>query len=231
MVCITVRCIPICCQYSLKGFLKIKTKLFSPVRIQRSEMNKLFFCFLIFYCSTLSAQQLVFDMSVFGFTFGKMVVTKTTEDDSTELYTLHAKGKTDFLWMKREDETTYEVRFRNGKLLSSHYKQIESGVTKHWTKVLFDGQKYQVDSYRGKRNFTEAPDYSVLSLYFNPHQNRGKIFYEAESDFTNLNYGDDDEVEIKGSDGSRTIYHFKNGKVSEIVVHISIATVRMKRIN
>ena len=46
--------------------------------------------------------------------------------------------------MKREDETNYEVRFRNGKLFSSIYVQIESGVTKHWTNILFDGADVKV---------------------------------------------------------------------------------------
>lgn len=169
-------------------------------------------------------------MSVFGFTFGKMVVTKIRENDSTELYTLNASGKTNFLWMKREDQTLLEVRYRNGKLLSSSYVQIESGVTKHWTKIHFDGLKYLVDSYRGKRSFSEVPDYSVLSLYFNPINKRSRIFFEAESDFVALKYKEENAVELKATDGSKTIYHFRNGKIDDIEVHISIATVHMQRI-
>lgn len=192
--------------------------------------HPLILSFLLLCSGVVSAQEIVFEMSVFGFTFGKMVVTKTSENDSTELYTLRAKGKTNFLWMKREDETIYEVRYRHGKLLSSSYLQIETGITKHWTKVQFDGHQYVVDSYRGKRSFTQAPDYSVLSLYFNPLNRRSKIFYEAESDFIPLKYKDENTVELKGSDGSKTIYHFSNGTIKDIEVHISIATVHMKRI-
>lgn len=48
--------------------------------------------------------------------------------------------------MKREDETIYEVRYRNGKLFSSKHQQIESGVLKEWTNIIYDGKKYQVFS-------------------------------------------------------------------------------------
>ncbi len=194
-------------------------------------MNKTILFFLLLCSSAVSAEEIVFSMSVFGFTFGKMVVTKTKENDSTELYTLNAKGKTNFLWMKREDETRYEVRYRNDKLLTSSYIQIESGVTKHWTNISFDGKKYLVDSYRGKRTFNEVPDYSVLTLYFKQPVKRSQVFYEAESHFIDLKYKEANTVEMKADDGSRTVYYFTNGKLNEIEIHLSIANVHMNRIN
>ncbi len=194
-------------------------------------MNKPFLFLLLLLSLHASAEELVYEMSVFGFTFGKMVVTKNKIDDSTEVYTLNAKGKTNFLWMKREDETRYEVRYRNGKLLSSTYIQIESGVIKHWTNITFDGTKYLVDSYRGKRTFTEIPDYSVLTLYFKQPVKRTQVFYEAESHFIDLKYKEDNVVEMKADDGSRTVYYFTNGKLNEIEIHLSIANVHMNRIN
>lgn len=193
-------------------------------------MNNFFSIVFMLLATSVSAEEIVFNMSVFGFTFGRMVVTKTVENDSTEVYTLNAKGKTSFLWMKREDETRYVVRYRNGKLFSSDYVQIESGVTKNWTKISFDGKKYQLDSHRGKRTFTEAPDYSVLALYFAPPGKRTKVFHEAEGNFIDLKKKEDNTVETK-TDESRTVYRFKNGKLNELVVHLSIATVIMQRVN
>jgi hypothetical protein len=193
-------------------------------------MNKVLSVIFILVIRTVSAQEITFNMSVFGFTFGKMVVTKTAENDSTTVYTLNAKGKTSFLWMKREDETRYEVRYRNGKLYSSDYVQIESGVTKKWTKIIFDGKKYLVDSQRGKRTFTEAPDYSVLALYFITPGKRTKVFHEAEGNYVDLKSKEDNTVETK-TDESRTVYRFKDGKLNELVVHLSIATVNMQRVN
>lgn len=194
-------------------------------------MQKYCFVFFFFFSVCVSAQQVVYDMSVLGFSFGEMVVTRTIENDSTELYTLNAKGKTNFLWMKREDETIYQVRFRNGKLLSSTHKQMESGVTSQWTKMLFDGKTLHVDSYKGKKSFTGSPDFSVLQMYFKPLQNRAKVFHEAESEYVNLVYRKDGTVEMKIANGSKTIYRFANGKIAEMEVHLPIATVHMKLLN
>jgi hypothetical protein len=69
-----------------------------------------------------------------------------------------------------------------------------------------------------------------MTLYFNSHKNVRRIFYEAESDFSELKHTDDNTVEIKSSDGNRSIYRFKNGVMDEMEFHISIATVVMKRI-
>lgn len=193
-------------------------------------MNKLVLHVLLFICGPVFSQQVAFDMSAFGITFGKMTVTKTHENDSTELYTLHAKGYLKILWMERNDETRYEVRYRHGHLLSSSYRQMESGTTKKWTIVNYDGRQYNVDSYRGKRNFTEKPAYSILLLYFSNPQNINRIFYEAESDFTDVKHPDANTTEIKSSDGNRSVYHFLNGVLKEMEFHISIATVYMKKI-
>lgn len=194
-------------------------------------MNKLLLGVLLFCACTVSAEEIVFDMSVFGYTFGRMVVTKINENDSTILYSLKAKGKTSFLWMKREDETRYEVRYRNGKLLSSDYIQIESGVTKRWTKINFDGRKYLVESSKGTKTFTTVPDYSVLALYFKHPDKRTKVFYEAESNYLDIKYKEVNTLETKAADGSRTIYYFRNGQLNELEVHLPIATVHMQRVN
>lgn len=185
------------------------------------------------FCVALAAssQKMVYDLSVFGFTFGKMEVQHTVENDSTELYTLHAKGKTNFLWMKREDENTLYVRFRNGKLWTSNSTHIESGVITKWNKMFFDGKLLHVDSYKGKKSFLGAPDYSFLMMYFKPLLMRTRIFHESESDFVNLDYRKDGTVEMKISDGSRTVFHFLNGKIAEMEVHLAIATVHMKLVN
>ncbi|MES2620020.1 MAG: DUF6134 family protein [Bacteroidota bacterium] len=197
----------------------------------QSSMRWVFLVFTWGFCNATFAQKIVYDMSAFGIHFGKMTVIKTKEDDSTDLYTLDANGYLKVLWMERKDQTLYEVRYRNGKLISSSYTQIETGKVGKWTKVHFDGTKYMVDSYRGKRSFIEAPAFSIMTLYFNNPKNIHRIFYEAESDFTEMKHPDENTVEIKSSDGNRSIYHFLNGVMNKMEFHISIATVHMKRIN
>lgn len=192
-------------------------------------MNRLLLCVFVCLCNWLYGQKLVYEMSAFGIKFGTMTVTKTAENDSTDLYTLHAKGYLKVLWMERNDETKYTVRYRHGKLISSNYTQVESGVTKKWTNIAFNGTHYVVDSYKGKRVFTEAPVYSILSLYFSSPAGINRIFYEAEANYAKVKHTAN-AVEIQSNDGNRSIYKYVNGALQEMEFHISIATVYMKRI-
>lgn len=170
-------------------------------------------------------------MSAFGIHFGTMTVTRVQENDTTVSYKLFAKGYLKFLGMERNDETHNEVIYKNEKLFSSCYKQIESGELKKWTTIKFDGKHYQVDSYKGKRSFIEAPAFSVLSMYFMLPKNLSRIFDESECNYCNIKYQDENTIEIKNSEGNRSVYHYTKGVLTEMEFHISIATVHMKKIS
>ncbi len=192
-------------------------------------MKRLYvFILLSVICRALSAQTIVYEMTVLGSKFGKMVVSRRMQD-SIELYTLDAKGKATILWMDFENETIQEVRYKGGKLISSSYKEIENGKTKKWNKVSYDGRQYQVESYAGRRSFNEVPQYSVISLYFVDPQQRARIFHEAEASYTGLKRIDANTLEIKNADGSRSVYRYDQGKLNTMEFHLAIATVYMKR--
>jgi hypothetical protein len=176
------------------------------------------------------AEEITFEMSVWGFKFGQMTVTKTVENDSTEIYTMNASGKVNFLWMKKSGSTNYKIRFVNGQMVSSSYIRTVNGETDYWNEVAFDGQKYIVESNQGNRVFTEIADYSVLKLYFNPTTEHKRIYCEAESEFSTLSPSKDDGFELNCTDGSRTSYHLKNGLVNSIEIHAALTTIKMKRV-
>lgn len=186
---------------------------------------------LCFGLSTLShAQQVTFEMSAFGIDFGKMTVTKTRDNDSTETYTLKAKGYLKVLWMERDDETRNTVKFQNGNLLSSSYTQMESGVTTKWNTVSFDGKRYTVNSDQGKYFLTETPHFSVLKLYFHKPESITRIFSEAEGGFIPLKQVNDNTFEIKNSKGDKSIYYYKNGVIDKLEFYTSVAKVSMKKL-
>ena len=189
------------------------------------------FISILLLSNHITAEEITFDMSVWGFTFGQMVVTKTVENDSTEVYTLNANGKVNFLWMKKEGSTSYEVRFRNGQMLSSSYSRTVNGETDYWNEVAFDGEKYLVESSKGSRSFTEIPSYTVLALYFNPTVDHERIYCEAESEFSSVTSRDQKGFELSCTDGSRTSYRLKNGEIDMLEIHASLANVKMKRVN
>lgn len=194
-------------------------------------MSKFPLIFILLSGNQIFAEQIVYKMSLLGYTFGEMVVTKTVENDSTEFYTLKAKGNFNFLWIKRVGETDYQVRYQNGKLISSNYKRVENGEIIEWTEILFDGEKYQVNSHKGNSSFTDVPDYSVLKLYFGQKPDRDRIFCEAGSEFSILSEKKSNELEVSCSDGSHSTYHVKDGGVHLVEIRGTFGTVKMKRVD
>lgn len=184
--------------------------------------------FLLLNCQ-LYAQTLTFDMSAFGVKFGKMIITRTKENDSTELYSLNAKGYLKVLWMERNDETRQEVRFRNGVLLSSNFTEMESGKVKRWSKIHYDGKHYHIESNTGKRTFSQLPSFTILKMYYNKPAALQQVFYEPEGQFIALKYPDANTIELKTPEGNKNIYRFEKGQLKEMEFHISIATVYARR--
>lgn len=193
-------------------------------------MKTTFFCFLMLLGGHLFAQKITFEMTAFGINFGQMTVTRTIENDSTELYTLKAKGYLKVLWMERDDETHNSVRFQNGRLISSNFKQLESKELTKWNTVSFDGKRYIVDSNQGKYFLAETPEFSVLKLYFMHPKSITRVFSEAEGGFVNLKHVNENTVEMKNAKGDRSVYFYKNGAIEKLEFHTSIAKVNMKRI-
>jgi uncharacterized protein DUF6134 len=172
-----------------------------------------------------------FKILLFGDSVGHLNVSKEIKEDGSEVYVFDSHSKAKILWILHEDVTHYEVVYKGGKLISSKFKEIENGEVKRWTNCSFDGKQYNVDSYKGKWTFTEAPMFSIATLYFSSMQNVKRIFYEAEGDFSEVQHTDNNTWEFKSSDGNRNIYHYVNGKAQNMEFHVSIATVKMIRLN
>lgn len=169
-------------------------------------------------------------MLLFSDKIGTMTITRELKPDSTEVYSLMTDSKARFLWIDYVNYTRYDVIYRNGKLVSSVHRETENGKVKRWTNVKWDGTKYIVDSYKGKRSFTQAPEYSIVTIYFKDIKNVNKIFYEAEADFSEMKKSNEPETwEFKSSDGNRNIYHFINGKIQSMEFHVSVVTIKMIR--
>lgn len=185
-------------------------------------------------CVSLSAysQTVTFEMTALGINFGQMSITKTHENDSTDLYTLRAKGLLNLLVTQIDEETRNYVRFRNGNLWQSSYTQLESGKTTYWNTITYDGKTYVVESSKGKRTFSEIPSFSVLMLYFKqPASSMTRIFSEAEANYITLTHVDANTLEMKGSGKSgRSLFYYKNGKIDRLEFYTSVAKVNMKKI-
>lgn len=195
-------------------------------------MRILFLFLLIAICpKTFAAETITYDMFLWGDKIGTMTVTKTDRDDGSELYVLDSKLKAKVLWIVRENTSHMETVFKHGKMISCYQKEIENGKVKRWNRVTFDGITYSVDGYKGKRTFTEAPVLSVAPLYFKGLGGATRLFHEAEAEFCAIEKVDNETWQFKVSDGSRNVYHFKNGLPVSLEFHVSIATVKLVRVN
>lgn len=186
---------------------------------------------LIFLTHFAFAQQHTFQMSAFGIDFGKLTVTRTQENDSTELYSLHAKGFLKVILWERRDETKNTARYQNGKLVSSDYTQMETDRITQWNKVKYDGNKYAVESRSGKKVFVKRPTFSVLKLYFENPKSLTEIFSEAEADYIPLRHIDKNTIEIKNKNGGKGIYYYENGTVHKMEFYTALAKVNAKKLN
>jgi hypothetical protein len=171
-------------------------------------------------------------MSVFGFKFGEMVLTRTVVNDSIERYTLNAKGKTDFLWMKREEESIFNVEYRNGKLFSSDYEYLNKGEVEKWSTIRLVGNEYVVKSNEGDKTFNDPLDYSLIKLYFEPNAERSTVFCEEDCTYAEMIPDKkNNKLLIECQDGSRSTYHVKDGRVEAMEIHLAVATVKLTRVN
>lgn len=194
-------------------------------------MQKAYFIFLFFWCGSVSAQTISFDITVFGSTVGRMKVAHLREVDGSDIYTIESNSQARILWITKTYHSKFEVRYKDGKMIYASHLETENNKVKRWSKVVFDGKKYEVDSDKGKRSFTESPAYTDLSLFFDDYKKVNRVFYLPEADFNNITHVDDNTVEFKSSDGHRNVYFFEKGIIKQMEFHLALATVYMKRVN
>ena len=178
-----------------------------------------------------ASEVLRFKVLLFGDSVGYLTVSKETRADGSAFYLLNSYSKAKILWIVHENTTHYEVVYKDGKLFSSKFKEIEKGELKRWNNVTWDGKQYNVDGYKGKHTLNETPTFSIVSLFFSNAQNVKKLFYEAEADFSDVEHPESNTLEFKSSDGNRNVYHYVNGRANSMEFHVSIASVKMVKIN
>jgi hypothetical protein len=195
-------------------------------------MQKLISALLFLFFSLHSgAQTLVFKMMLFSDSVGVSAISKTHEANGIDIYTLDSRIQAKILWITRTNHTHYESKFKNGKLVSATYYEINNGKKDKWSNIEFDGKVYQAETNHGKSTFMEAPTHSVGSLYCDPYDpSRKRFFYEPEAQYVELSFPAPNTITFKSPDGNKNVFHFKNGQVNDAEFHTTLATVYLKRI-
>jgi hypothetical protein len=191
------------------------------------------FYFLLFLSLGFKAAEprvLKFTIYLFGDSIGSMTITRYFLPDGMERYIIKSASSAKILWVTRDNYSDYEFTYKNGRLLSTTYRETEGGKVTRWGNMKFDGAKYIVNSYRGNFSFTEVPQYSIVSIYFGNMRSARRLYYDTEAEFVKVEHPDDNTVEFKTSDGHRNVYHYVKGELDHLEVHVSIATVKMIRV-
>lgn len=178
------------------------------------------------------AERIVFEMSMLGYTFGEMVLTKTLVNDSVEVYSLRSKGEANTFWMNRKGESFLDVEYRNGKLHASEYRYLNHGELEKWTKTKRDSTGYVSTTSEGEMVFEESPRYSLIKLYFEPRLDGDSIFCEEDGSYATIKHNADKGIfDVRCQDGSRSTYHVKDGMVEMMEIHLGMANVKLKRVS
>lgn len=199
----------------------------------RNFIRYFLFSFLLFLSLGFKAAEpraMKFTIYLFGDSIGSMTITRQFLSDGMERYIIKSASSAKILWVKRDNYSDYEFTCKNGSLLSTTYKETEGGKVTRWGNMKFDGTKYIVNNYRGTFSFTEVPQYSIVSIYFGDMRLARRRYYDTEAEFVNVDHPDENTIEFKTSDGHRNVYHYINGQLHHLEVHVSIATVKMVRV-
>lgn len=198
------------------------------------NLIRFFLCsFFLFHSLSFKAAEpnvMKFTIYLFGDSIGSMTITRYFLPDGMERYIIKSASSAKILWVTRDNYSDYEFTYKNGRLLSTAYRETEGGKVTRWGNMKFDGTKYIVNNYRGNFSFTEVPQYSIVSIYFGNMRSARRLYYDTEAEFVKVEHPDDNTVEFKTSDGHRNVYHYVKGELDHLEVHVSIVTVKMIRV-
>jgi hypothetical protein len=190
-----------------------------------------FLLLVLSYSTVIATEVMKFDIQLFGDKIGEMTITKEVKPNGEEYYLIESYSKAKILWITRYNKSHYEFTFKEGKLIATQFTEEEGGKLSRWGNMKWDGKQYVVSNHKGKKTFTKPPIHSIPSIYFTDGKKIKRIYYDSEAEFVNVEHPDENTLEFKTSDGHRNVYHYINGKLHHLEVHISIATVKMVRVN
>lgn len=191
----------------------------------------LVFIVLISTMNSAYADRIVFEMRAFGMKVGTMEIERSFPNDSTELYYLKADGNIDTWWMKRTEKSVYNIRYVNGTLISSDYESHKNGELVRWNRIKWNGSGYNVQSSDGEFTIRDTIDHSIVKMYFEPRTDVRKVFCEEDMSFSSVQTENGkSEMEIRCTEGNRSTYYLEAGVVRSVDVHLTVGTVKMKRI-
>jgi len=126
-------------------------------------------------------------------------------------------------------EYLFNTTFTNGLFSKANTKNTANGNVQEYSKVHWDGTKYQTEVNEEKKTVRLArANYTSLSLYYEEPKNRKTVFSERFAVYCPLRYLGNQTYELSLPNGRKNQYRYKNGRCVEITANTALATLKFK---
>ena len=175
-----------------------------------------------------ATESIQWDILLWGNKIGRLTGTHRLQENGLEVYEMSSESRAKIMWIDKEVSSHLEVVMKDGRMVSSVYKEIEDGKLKSWYNIKPNGNGYQADGHKGPKNIQTAVLFPLCAIYFKELTKAAKGFDEAGADFVDLEPAGPGCWEYKAN-GGRYVVYTQNGRATKIDVHTSIVKVVMEK--
>jgi hypothetical protein len=180
-----------------------------------TPLKPLFTLLLVIFFVAISAQKHLYDVQLLGKSIGSMQIERVDKGNGEIEIKLKSTSEVNIFFTKKSSDLTYDVVYKNGKLLSSYCKNVKDDVTEVVT-VVWDGMKYMIKKGAEALEYERPIDFSALLLYYNEPIGRTRIFSERIGQFCTFVKLAEGVYQCKMENGVSNTYHYKNGVMTEL---------------
>jgi hypothetical protein len=177
-------------------------------------------------CITIFAQKHVYDVELFGKKIGTAVIERIDKGNGETEYKMNSNTHVNILFTAKSSVLNFDVVYKDGKLISSYYKNVKDDMTEIAT-VAYDGVKYIIHKGQDVLTLNQAIDFSVAMLYFTEPLGRSRIFSERLGQFLNFKNVSKGVYQCVQDNGVTNLYWYSNGVLYELEISKG-ASVLMK---
>ncbi len=193
-------------------------------------MAKQLVFFLIFSFFLLETHAQVYHYDIYRNENTSIGTIKTTRIQNGSITRIKADTHVSFRLLFKVDLVyLFNTTFTDGLFSKADTKNTANGNVQEYSKINWDGVKYQAEINDKKKNIHLArAKYTILSMYYEEPINKTKVFSERFATYCALRPLGNQIYEVSLPNGNKNQYKYKNGKCTEITANTSLATLKFK---
>src|ERR1043165_5268993 len=165
--------------------------------------------------SVVFSQKLAFDIFLFGDKIGQTVVERTVKNDSITTYTLKHASEAHIFFTTRKVSLYYDITYKRNRLFSSYAKNTRNDEV-HVTTIQWQNNNYIMKADNETQCIKPPVDCTTVRLFFEEPCSTSQVFSERMGIYRYIKKTKEGTYECEMSDGLTYIYHYKNGKLTEL---------------